>query len=481
MNKLKLFIWNLIFPVTLFTLVFTSCSGYDDVEIPNQGSVEDNVPVEPNAGKAMSPTEQKQKLEEIALEFMNALPSSDFEGINNDLSTIYNKYGKEYDWENVDNWAENCWEASYHALGTTTETEVYDWGAGKDVVNYIFDNYKSILLASNFVGHFTANNNVWTYSKANDLQFIMPDEGYVVKLTTSGVVKKVYAFNLDDWKYYDHDKNYTDEYPEYVYNEYYDRYQCTIGVPENIVLVFEKGNETVIKTTIKIDLSGITNEQFDIANSNLSATVVTELNNGYKIEVKDCSYAANSKASYVQTITKNGEALLSYAIAGDAYGLPSFNFDEFTTQVGVDGDKFENANVTDAYIKVDVLGKLQVQGKVSDVRRFCEILDDASNYEEDAISYKSLINDANSYLDVFLFYDKSYVKQAYVNLAVFLEEENYWGYGESYKYWTAQPVLCFYDGSSYTSFEVFFNMDDFEKVVDRYEDLMQDYETMIEE
>ena len=40
--------------------------------------------------------------------------------------------------------------------------------------------------------------------------------------------------------------------------------------------------------------------------------------------------------------------------------------------------------------------------------------------------------------------------------------------------------MKFYDGSSYSSFEVFFNESDFKKVIDTYEELLDEYEDMIE-
>ena len=50
-----------------------------------------------------------------------------------------------------------------------------------------------------------------------------------------------------------------------------------------------------------------------------------------------------------------------------------------------------------------------------------------------------------------------------------------------YTYWTAEPVLLFFDGSSYSTFSAFFDEDDFEEVIDLFEDLADRYANLVDE
>ena len=51
----------------------------------------------------------------------------------------------------------------------------------------------------------------------------------------------------------------------------------------------------------------------------------------------------------------------------------------------------------------------------------------------------------------------------------------------SYTYWEAEPVIKFYDGSSYSSFEAFFNDRDFKNVIDTFKSLANRYADMVNE
>ena len=132
-------------------------------------------------------------------------------------------------------------------------------------------------MASNFTGHFTASNGRWIKTNASDLQFIFTDKRNrqcVLKLETSGSVKKVHAYDDDDWIGYD------DSFSgnTHIYNEYYDRTQYTIGVPERIVVTLTQGDSQVVQTTINIDLGSLSGEEFDISKNNFSVSMQIEWN-----------------------------------------------------------------------------------------------------------------------------------------------------------------------------------------------------------
>lgn len=427
--------------------------------------------------EVMTVTKQKEYLESVALAFMDMMPSPDFREIAELGQYIRETYVTDYDWDNVETWGRDTFESLREALGTTTkETETVTWDDGStSTYNYYFTNYKALLLASNFTGQFTAQNGQWTLSTADDLRFIFQDQTgkeCMLKLETSGEIKKVYLFNYDDWT--DYEITHTDT--TFVSNDYYDRTQCTIGVPEKVVVTLTQGGSEVIKASLNVDLGTITDERFDISKNNLTLSFLTELKNGYQFKVSQVAYEANKKASVAFEMSNNRGTLVSAAVAGDLSGIPSCNVDAFSETNFDSGDyNFDEANAKNAFVKLDIIGKVQIQGVIPDVRQYSDCLDTADQVDDNEEEYKSYISQANELIDVNLFYDGNSTKQAAVKLEPFLEDD--WGYA----YWTAEPVLHFYDGSSYSAFEAFFNDTEFKKVIDTFKKLSNRYADLVGE
>lgn len=448
---------------------FVSCSEDDEDNSSNPEKPIDAV--EPSKDDVMSPADQKEYLETVALEFMDMIPSSDFKDIVELGQYIGETYGSNYYWSDVEDWAGDAFEATREALGTkTTESQTETWGNYTYKYNYIYTNYKALLMASNFTGHFTARNGRWVLEEANDLQFIFTDQRNlqcVVKLETSGSIKKVYALNIDRRTGSDYNSNdYT-----YISNQYYDRTQCTIGIPEKIVVTMTVAGSQAIKTTVNIDLGSISNDEFDISKGNVSLSALTELNNGYKFEVSKIAYTANTNASVSFVISKNGTSLITMGVSADVNSIPSVNLSAFSSE-DYDNDDydFDNVNGKNAYAKLDILGKVQIQGKLTDVRKFVDYLSEASDHKKDEKNYKSYINQANALADVNLFCNGKDVKQATIKLEPFTNES--W---DGRTYWETEPVIYFFDGSSYSTFEAFFNEKDFKKTIDTFKKLSSDY------
>lgn len=463
---------------TLFSMLLSGCvvcaCGDDDPEPPSSTDpVIPEMPENPDTEGAMSPTQQKQRMEDVALALMETMPASDFQSLYDLSEYISETYFDDYDWDNVGEWADDILESLRKATGTHTDTERSPYGS---VYNYIYNDYKAVILASNFKGHFTARNGRWTKSEASDLQFIFNDQNgqqCVLKLATSGQVKKVHMFNLEDWYDYDYSK---DSKGNYIYNDYFDYTEYTVGVPESIVVTLTRDGKDVIKTTVNINLASISGEEFDLSRNSLTASTKVELENGYVINAKNISYTGNQKASAACVISKQGKDLITMAMASDLSGIPDCNVSAFT-QTDFDWDDLDkdNANATNAVVKVDVMGRIQCQGLIKDVRQYAEHLADAEDNDDNESLFKSYINMANSLADIRVFYDNTQTVHATIHFEPFMEEEYY-----GYTYWTSEPVLKFYDGSSYSTFSAFFNEKSFRKVVDAFEDLVDDYSNMAE-
>ena len=459
----------LIGSVFSLSSVLVSCGGDDDSVDSPIVTPDPIVPEEPSKNEAMTPLEQKEYLDVIARGFMDKTPASDFNEISKLYNHISNTYTDNYDWDVVGDWGSEIFESLKESLGTTDkEQDKGSWGE----YNYIYTNYKALVMASNFKGQFKAIGNKWELSKADDLQFIFSDQHgkeCVLKLVTSGNVKKVFIGNIDEWV--DYDSDYTNDY--YISNDYYDRTQLTVGVPENIVVTLTQGGSQVVKVTVKLNIGDLSNDKFDLSKNQLTASTLVELNNGYKFNVSQVAYNGNNKTSVSFDMSKNGESLASVAFSSDISGIPSCNIDAMVSG-NIDEEDFNNSNMKNVYVKLDIMGKLQIQGTLSDVRKFTDYINEADDKDDDEKTFKSYVNQANSLANFNLFYDGKSTKQATVTLEAF-EEESWNGM----KYWYMEPMLNFYDGSSYSTFDAFFNDKDFKSVIDAFEKLADNYASLI--
>lgn len=459
----------LIGSVFSLSSVLVSCGGDDDSVDSPIVNPDPIVPEEPSKNEAMTPLEQKEYLDVIARGFMDKTPASDFNEISKLCNHISNTYTDNYDWDEVGDWGSEIFESLKESLGTTDkEQEKYSWGE----YNYIYTNYKALVMASNFKGQFKAIGNKWELSKADDLQFIFSDQHgkeCVLKLVTSGNVKKVFIGNIDEWV--DYNSDYSNDY--YISNDYYDRTQLTVGVPENIVVTLTQGGSQVVKVTVKLNIGDLSNDKFDLSKNQLTASTLVELNNGYKFNVSQVAYNGNNKTSVSFEMSKNGESLASVAFSSDISGIPSCNIDAMVSG-NIDEEDFNNSNMKNVYVKLDIMGKLQIQGTLSDVRKFTDYINEADDNDDDEKTFKSYVNQANSLANFNLFYDGKSTKQATVTLEAF-EEESWNGM----KYWYMEPMLNFYDGSSYSTFDAFFNDKDFKSVIDAFEKLADNYASLI--
>ena len=459
----------LIGSVFSLSSALVSCGGDDDSVDSPIVNPDPIVPEEPSKNEAMTPLEQKEYLDVIARGFMDKTPASDFNEISKLYNHISNTYTDNYDWDEVGDWGSEIFESLKESLGTTDKEQEKDsWGE----YNYIYTNYKALVMASNFKGQFKAIGNKWELSKADDLQFIFSDQygkECVLKLETSGNVKKVFIGNIDEWV--DYKSNSTDDY--YISNDYYDRTQLTVGVPENIVVTLTQGGSQVVKVTVKLNIGDLSNDKFDLSKNQLTASTLVELNNGYKFNVSQVAYNGNNKTSVSFDMSKNGESLASVAFSSDISGIPSCNIDAMVSG-NIDEEDFNNSNMKNVYVKLDIMGKLQIQGTLSDVRKFTDYINEADDNDDDEKTFKSYVNQANSLANFNLFYDGKSTKQATVTLEAF-EEESWNGM----KYWYMEPMLNFYDGSSYSTFDAFFNDKDFKSVIDAFEKLADNYASLI--
>ena len=445
------------------------------------GDDKDDNPVvhpDPQGEEVMTIENQKKYLDKVAEELMNTMKAEDFQALANLTNHIRYNYIDRSDWDDVGDWAKDCLDGLRRQVGVpSSDTQTSGSGNYVYITNTITTNYESLVFASNFCSRFTANGRKWTRTDADHLEFVFTDQSgqtCVLKLETSGKVVPVHMGSLEE-----SDRSYssstTGNKTTYVTNRYYNETDYTIGVPEHIVVTLTQGGSEVVRSAVDINLASISGAEFDISRSSLNVSTETTLNNGYKITTKDITLAGNSKASVAFSLTKNGQMLVTMTLSGDMSGLPSYTVSSLVAEEASSSD-FDNVNGRSVVAKVDVLGKVQVQGTISDVSKWVEYTDDAKSNRRNESTFKSYINQANSLTDINLYYNGYEQKQASVKLEPFASQT--WN---NETRWDAEAVMYFYDGSSYSTFEAFFNEKDFKSVIDHFKALADKYAGLVDE
>lgn len=462
MKKIK-WLWIPAISLVLAGPVFTSCNDDDEKEeTENKGDNNDdnNHPDDNKPVENMTSAQQKEKMETTAINFLNQTKAMDFQNIS-DLAHYVNDYYVEGNYDNtiVEDWFEACVDAvTGEQLGESTETKKgWSW-----VDIYHYTNFKKIYFASNFTGHFEAKNGGWTSSKANDLQFTFNDSNgkrCVLTLTTSGKSKNVHLFDIEDWKY---DEKYWTETDEngktiYYYPEYLDRTKYIIGVPERITVTLTQDGQTIVSTVVTTDLSSMSGEDYDLSKDSYTATADVTVGE-YRWTADKVSYRSQRDASVSFSMKKGGQVIYSLKASAEGKG-DNDNLDELKS----------------VQLSMDILGEMQIQGTCSNGVQFSEYLDHAYDNDRDESRFKSYINMANDLLDLGVYYDGNSKRQAQVKLESFQEEDYY----DNYRYWECEPVIYFSDGTTYSTFEAFFNDSDFKKLVNTFENLFDDFDLLI--
>lgn len=445
-------------PLMAASVAFVAC-GDDEGDTPQKPDIVIDGPVV-NDKTPLNPEDQKEYLEAVAEAFMSLTPASDFYELS-DLVNYCAETFEDYDWDDVEEWAEDAWDALLVKTGTHKEDD--SW------TTYVYTDYKALVAASNFTGHFEDKGGYWKRTNANDLQFSFKDNRgaqIVATLTTSGSSKEVNIGEFEDDDY---------DYSSGHYTYYYNNYKTTVVVPEKIDVTVKKGSTTLVHTVVNIDLSSLSGKDF-VNSSSLSVTQTTEFSNGYKLQLSQGKYSGGKSAACTFALSNKSGTLFTAAIGADIKSLPHFNSSTWTED-DYDDDDLDLINGSITQVAVDILGKVQVKGSLSDVKTFVEYMEDLDDCSStDRNGMQSILNKANRLLDLGIYYDGKSLRQASVTIETVLDEE--WN---GRKYYDYMPVLNFEDGSSYDSFEAFFNDDDFASAIRAFKRLANQYADLIDE
>ena len=342
--------------------------------------------------------------------------------------------------------------------------------------------------ASDFYGVFApdAQNLRWTkVSTANDrleFRFPSPDgETYYVKAVPSA--------EYTDWTEID----------------------FTGRMPKTITVTGSKGS-TVLWTSViesKIDdQSKSADITVTTTVNNLKVTTINQIHNGF---ISDNTYVNVKGEDLLKAgVYVAGRDFTDYEKWEDDYNNMQPEYYDPTTGDWEDGDDFASdvivPRVSYGNAFVDIMGELQVKGRVSNLKKLVDILSEDSDYmqreewdynknecrvyDEDINVYERQAQYLNSYSDVAFYYDGDNEMQGYFNWDVDVDDsysylsDGYWDdktnqyvqyqHTRTYVYYSTMPVLAFPDQTT-IAIEDFFNRTDFNKLVSDYDRLIDDY------
>lgn len=431
--------------------VLSSCGDDepDPIEKPNNPDTP-NTPGDNNQGETKLDSEsQKLKLQATAQKFMKEVPADEMRNLSQLADYVNDAYIDNSKFSNdvVTDWFEKLIDSNLSPDGK------------EDISNYWSkEYYKRIIELSQFKGKFVAGKGGWTKSNAEDLQFEFKDQNgitCVLTLKTSGKTAKVYVgetwgdcysekieeINREYWKSVDViEKN-------YVY------------VPEHITTTLLQGGNTLVSAEVNIDHSQFLGPEYDLSKDAVSTNATVKINN-YVWVVDRAAHNGKEGSAYVKgSMSKAGKTLVSFeASAAD-------------TKLDEDGELLQGGA---AKVSVNILDEVQIKGTCSNVKTFADYMDKADQFEENESQFKSYVNQANSLLNLGIYFNGGSMRQAKVQLECF--EDGY----ANWKYWTYEPVLVFDDNSTYSTFTAFFNETSFREVINSFEDLVRSYEKLIE-
>ena len=309
------------------TLGLVSCGGDNGKDEP---LVPEN-PIDPGTDapkdKLYSPEEQKEYLDEVGREFISHIQSSEISKITDWADSMDFIFTKSFDNKAVEERFEDCLKAiTLEYVGKRTEKD------GRYTIEY--DTYRRIYRLSNFTGHFVMNDNHWTVSESNNLQFDFKDgkgKSCVLKLEASGNKGTVYVT-----KDYSYDFDWSD-------NLYINEEQTYIQIPEKVVMTLTQDGTELIKVIVNTDLSGLRDEHIDLMQTNLNINTEVTIQNFY-FKFDRIKYEANNAASVSFVMYHNGKAILS-AAAGCNFSLVGNGYFEEYDHLDLDLDVLDAKNV----------------------------------------------------------------------------------------------------------------------------------------
>lgn len=406
---------------------------------------------EPNS-KILKPSEAKTEFQNVAIEFMDEFNASEFENIL-ELTEYIGRTYSEYETDEAEEWFEDCLESLYVENDNSSE---------------YYEIYEAIYRLSAFKGKFVAEDGRWVRSNSDNLSLHVKDQNRkpcVIILTTSGDTKRVFCFA---------DEIYDEVYDENGYyngSELVGEERVYVDVPEKITIVLTQDGKKLLEAVINTDLSSMKGDEFNLSKDkyNVSANLYF---NGYTFDVKRVHYE-NNKESRVEFEFRHGsKALLNSTLAVTPEILASVFEDDYDYDDGYSDDEDEDGSVNfkNNMFTVNVLGRMQAKVSCNNLQALLEALDHCED--------ENTADVVNNHIVMKLYLNGS--QDSFATIQFECEADEWYDGYETYTDYYLVPVIVFNDASRH-SLDEYFNEEDFETVIEAFDNLFEEFEELAED
>jgi hypothetical protein len=452
---------HLFWALALCTSVcLSSC---DETNNPDGGLLE-----EPKGEmELLSADAQKDLLVEVGEELLNTFNPEDQRAAVELADELYYKY-KKYDWEQIAEDFEEEFEDIYsREFDSFFSLPRRMAGAITDKQSVSLENMEILLTLSKFgyVIEFDDKTESVKMTKTDDASITVKfsdADGTKCEAKVWGEGKEIegsytYEDGHWDWGY--------DEYGNYYDNGWVVDGKRTIRVkvPTTIKMHLKHGNEVLISFTYKWD-------------SNLEDYVNTSMN----LQVINLKFAEETKVS-----TKTASAVCSFSygnkpLIAAAVNLPKYELISWEGGKDITGEEVEEwlEEYDDKYAsllgkvgageaKVDILGKIQIKGGVTDGAALVDAYYnwEDTRYSDELKECEALCDFMNKYIYLSVYYNNTTTEQAKLLM------DTYEGYG----YYGVEPVMYFPQEETSIAITTYFNSSKFLGLLDIIEDLANSY------
>lgn len=445
---------NLFFAFVLMTsaCLISSCKGGDD---PTGGLLDDPK----GTMGVLSPDEQKDFLVDVGEELINTFNPNDQKEAVELADELYYKY-KNYDWDAIGEEFEDELDDIY-----STEFESF-FGMPRRMIDVIngkkkvsLENKEILLTLSKFgrIIEFDDKNKTVKITKTDDPSVVAKfsdSEGTKCELKVWGEGKEIegsYTYEDGHWDY---------NYDEWVSDG---KRTIRVKVPRTIKMHLKHGSNSLISFTFNWD-------------SNIKDYVNTSLNlQAINLVFAEETKVSTTEASAVFSFSYGDKGLIAAAVNLPKYELIDWEGGKDITEEEGENwleeydDKYKSmlGKVGKGEVKLDILGKVQLRGGVTDgaalVDAYYNWGDKYYNDEQDEC--QDLCDLLNKYIYLSVYYNNTTTEQAKLLMQVY---EDYYGYD-------IEPIMYFPQEETSIAVMTYFNSSKFLGLVDLVEELANGY------
>ena len=486
----------------------------------------------------LTASKQKTRLQDIGLEFVNAINASSHENLADVIAYMDEEFGyldidDDYEAKLEELYTESGGYDDYAPAKKANPVEAIQGlmalsldaaQKGAQLATRADDIYMFTLKAGlkDLYGGFTPDMKYeeWKYDSSitDRLEVQFTDDHKQTWIATLKGSKETTRVHLTAEEIYSWRSGYDSEWYDapYVYEGgYHDKYDISVDVPKLITLVVKCNKEEIINLTVNSSLAFEADvyenysedyyqsvgyykdeykSEFDLKVDYTNLKLDASLNvNGYAE-----SWATEATKSSIKSSAEvkiDGKSMLkaNAVVNGDmdAFIKQINEANTYTHSYSSDNDddyedfEFDASCLKDFSMALDVMGKAQIYAKCADFKKLYEAINlTDEEYEEKYADYKEekafelYVDEINDTYSITVHYDNTSTVQANVEFEACIEK--YEDYYEEYADYYVRPVLVFAVDESRYAFEDYFTESGFSKLIDAVEILAEDFEDMFE-